>query len=364
MKLALLGDIALFGNMSMSVNKNWKDYFSEVANVLAEMDYVVGNLETPFSVKKKTNGAKSAYICSDVENVGILNHLHINAVSLANNHIFDFGNEGYETTKRVLADNQIEWFGAEGKSLKLEIDGCKMAFEGFCCYSSNPLQCVPYGQYGVNEFDIGKAKDLFQHHQKEGYLPIAAVHAGVEHVNFPSLDTIKASHFLARECPYIYYGHHPHVLQGIERLGDSLVAYSLGNFCFDDVYSSASKQPLIRLSENNRTSCILVIQIENNKVVEHDIIPVYIGHGCLKVGEGTAKEDMVRYSSSIVERKDNNYEAMRNGLIANYIAGRKQSRNLIWYLKRLRPRYYQILKNAKKNKENYNRCVSQYLKTK
>ena len=115
MKIALLGDIALFGRLSYKSSQDIDYYFEEVSSFLETMDYVVGNLETPFSVKKKTSGAKSAYIYSDVENIKILKSLHIKAVSLANNHMFDFGKEGYEVTKRLLNENGIEWFGTEGK---------------------------------------------------------------------------------------------------------------------------------------------------------------------------------------------------------------------------------------------------------
>lgn len=362
MKIALLGDIALFGNMSISKNKDWKAYFSKVKDLLSGMDYVVGNLETPFSIKKKTNGAKSAYICSDVENIEILKYLNINAVTLANNHIFDFGNEGYETTKKVLEENGIKWFGTEGKEESLDIDGNKLAFLGFCCYSANPLQCVPYGQYGVNELDLSKAKERICETNKHGYLPIVAIHAGVEHVNYPSLDTVKIAKMLSDICPLIYYGHHPHVVQGIEEYKQSLIAYSLGNFCFDDVYSSVSNQPLITLSDNNRSSCILVVEIENSQIVTWQTIPVYIGKQNMEVGHGATKEKIEDYTRTISQMAESEYVAMRNKLISDYIVGRKQNRNLVWYLKRMRPRYYRILKNAKKNKENYNRCVSQYIK--
>ena len=255
MKIALLGDMAFFGKMSSKENPKCDEFFSDISLFLKDCDFIVGNLETPFSEKKKSHGAKSAYICSDSVNVSILKQLHVNAVCLANNHMFDFGKEGYETTKRVLEENGIDFFGAEGKELYLEHEDCKIAFSGFCCYSSNPLQCVGYGEYGVNEYNVRKVQQVLERNSEQGYFNIVAVHAGVEHVNYPSLDHIKAARLLSKVCPYIYYGHHPHVLQGVEETNGSLLAYSLGNFCFDDVYSSASKKPLIRLSDNNRTSC-------------------------------------------------------------------------------------------------------------
>ena len=127
MRIALLGDIALFGCCSRP------DYFNSIEGYLSSFDYVVGNLETPFSLKRKTFGAKSAYICADPRFVSILKQLHINAVTLANNHMFDYGKEGYELTKKLLEDNGIAWFGSEGRELQLELSGNRIAFAGYCC---------------------------------------------------------------------------------------------------------------------------------------------------------------------------------------------------------------------------------------
>lgn len=362
MKLALLGDIALFGNLSYKNNPDLDAYFSAVADYLATMDYVVGNLETPFSVKKKPNGAKSAYICSDVENVKALKQLHVNAVTLANNHVFDYGKEGYELTKNLLDENGIEFFGSEGKELFKEIEGNKLAFSGFCCYSTNPLQCVKYGEYGVNEFNVRNAEDILLRNQSNGFLNVVAVHAGTEHVNYPSLDTIDVAHRLSAKCPMIYYGHHPHVSQGVERMDQSLVAYSLGNFCFDDVYSSASEKPLIELSENNRSSFILEVTIEDNSIVSYKIVPIYIGKDKMSIGDkGTSEEKIDEYTDAIQQMPREKYAVNRQMSINSYIGQRKAKRDVMWYLKRLRPRYVSILLNAKRNAKKYNQSVKKYL---
>lgn len=361
MRLALLGDIALFGRLSYRNSDDINYYFEDVANLLGTMDYVVGNLETPFSVKKKTHGAKSAYICSDVENVDILKSLHINAVSLANNHMFDYGKEGYETTKKVLNDSGISWFGAEGKDLNIDIMGNKLAFLGFCCYSTNPLKCVPYGDYGINEYDIPIVESLEVSYSKKGYLPILAIHNGIEHVNYPSIDSINAARHFADIAPCVFYGHHPHVVQGIERRGDSLIAYSLGNFCFDDVYTSVSKEPLISLSENNRSSCILVVTIEKSKIVSYETIPIYIGRDKMTLGQGATPEIITKYTDAIYEMNEDDYQRMRSSKLADYISTRKAKRDLMWYIKRLRLRYLRIIINSRNSKINYKRCVSQHI---
>jgi len=361
MKLALLGDIALFGHMSIDGNPDWEKYFSQVASILSQMDYVVGNLETPFSVKKRTYGSKSAYICSEPSNVSILKFLNLNAVTIANNHIFDYGTEGYETTKKILENNGIEWFGAEGKELNVEIDGNKLSFLGFCCYSTNPQKCVPYGEYGVNEFDYASARNLLAEKRERGFLPVLSVHSGIEHVNYPSIDLITIAQELAENEPMIFYGHHPHVVQAIYEYHKALLAYSLGNFCFDDVYSSVSKSPLITLSENNRSTCILVVDIKGNQICSWDIIPVYIGKEHLDLSKGVSHERIAEYLKPITELESSEYTRMRNQLIAEYIAKRREKRDYLWYLKRLRPRYLFILVNSYLNALKYKHCITNNL---
>lgn len=363
MKLILLGDMAFFGKCSLTSNPYAHEYFSEVAERLYQVDYVVGNLETPFSQKKKTHGAKSAYICSDVENVELLKMLHVKAVTLANNHMFDYGKEGYETTKRVLSENNIEFFGTEGESLNVDFDDNHLTFEGFCCYSANPLQTVSYGGYGVNEYNVPKADSLLSLHEAEGRLSIFAVHAGLEHVNYPSLDHVKAARKLAQKHHFVYYGHHPHVAQGIEKVNGSLIAYSLGNFCFDDIWSSASKEkPLVELTENNRTSFMLELVIEDNKVEGYNIIPIYIGKDKMSVGKGTTLEMLNDFTDTLNNTPAVEYERMRMSALNEREQERKKARNLNWYLRRLKPRYFMMIINAAINARRYSHSIKLFIR--
>lgn len=356
MRIALLGDIALFGHCTSS------DYFKEIAEYLAGFDYVIGNLETPFSAAKKTHGAKSAYICADSQSVSILKQLHINAVTLANNHMFDYGKEGYELTKKLLDNNGIEWFGSEGKELQLELYGNKIAFAGYCCYTTNPLCCVKYGDYGVNAYNFVNAKEFITKKTSDGFLPVIAVHAGLEHVNYPSLEHVRAARQLASAGSYIYYGHHPHVIQGVEEYHGSLIAHSLGNFCFDDVYTDNSSTPLVELTDNNRTGMILELTVKNNKIESwREQLLLISGEG--GIGLMNNNDTIIEYNACLVdcENQVSKYTEKRNQIISKRISERKTKRNIIWYLKRLRLRYVQILVNAKLNSKNFNSCVKQYI---
>lgn len=361
MKIALLGDTAFYGKYSVK-NKIVYDYFSDVAAKLKGYDYVICNLETPFcSSDCEPFGSKSAYIHSEEDNVKLLSFLNINVVSLANNHMYDFGFKGYENTKRILSENQIEYFGIENKQIKIEKDGSKIALSGYCCYSTNGVGYFdPKKKVGVNVLDAFQVEKIMIENDNNGYLNIVSIHAGQEHVNYPNFDHVEMARKFSRKVPYIYYGHHPHVIQGIEEINDSLIAYSLGNFCFDDVYTKKSKEPLIKQSENNKKSIIIGLEIIQNKLVNYEIIPLYAGERKLEIKSNNDEiEEINEYSSSLKLNKDS-YKRLRNILIAKYINERKSKRDLNWYLKRLNMTSIGIILKAKQNRLLYDKCVVEY----
>ena len=363
MRIALLGDMAFFGSYSLTQNRKLKDNLKEISDYLGGFDYVVGNLETPFSQLKKTSGAKSAYICADKKNVELLKLLHIDAVTLANNHMFDFGDEGYELTKKLLKEAGIEWFGTEGKDLLVDKAGGRVAFSGYCCYTSNPLKCVKKGQYGVDAYNLIDAEAFIGGRESKGYLPVLAVHAGLEHVNYPSLDHVRAARKFTKSGKYVYYGHHPHVVQGIELHNGSLIAHSLGNFCFDDVYTNTSKTtPLIKLTENNRTGMILELTVEGNQLVDWREQAIHIGEDG-KISLIDADSSFKEYNEAVISCENNaeEYTARRNAILKSRISERKAKRDMLWYLKRLRPRYVRLVLDMRRNQKLYNENVKQFL---
>ena len=307
MKIALLGDIAPFG--TFDVAKWGEDQWSgitRIADYLRQFDYVICNLECPFSIKKKRAGAKSAYLCCNPENIRLLKFLHITHVNIANNHIFDYGKEGYELTKHLLEKNDIEWFGGEGRSIKICDEKNSVAF-------------------------------------KEDYIfPILSIHAGAEHVNLPDITNIEVARYFADISSYVYYGHHPHVVQGIEFYQSSLIAHSLGNFIFDDIYDKSGRCQL-ELTTNNRASCILEILLEDNVIKSYKVLPVIIGKGSLDFQPNPIiSPEMVSYKDAIAESIID-YQTNRQKIIISRINQRKATRNVMWYIDHLRWRYIQLV---------------------
>lgn len=356
MKIALVGDIALYGKYS-TCNKSIFKYLDSIKEVLSQCDYVIGNLETPFAEDKTRHyGHKSAYIKASPDNVSILKHLGINAVCLANNHTFDYGKVSFELTKQILKDNNIEYFGIDSKKeIIKDIDNNKIVVCGYCCYSTNPQGC---GINGINEYNYANVANELKKYYHNGYNIIMSVHAGQEHVNYPNIDHINIAHLLTKDASFVYYGHHPHVLQGFEEYNNSLIYYSLGNFCFDDVYTKKSKEPLIKMSDNNKSSIIVILEYDNNNLVSHKEIPIYDAQIIME-----KSVEICRNISTYNDRLtviDEEYRTMRNKLLNEYISSRKSKRDIQWYLKRLNYSSIKQILNARNNYKLYCDNVKRY----
>ncbi|MBO6251889.1 MAG: CapA family protein [Muribaculaceae bacterium] len=356
MKIALLGDIALIGRFSQR-SILAKGYFSELIKLLAEVDIIIGNLESPFVTDQQPYGAKSAHIGTQLDNIEILKSLGVNFLNLANNHIFDFGRSSYELTKSLLDESGIGFFGTEEKNIIVEKSGEKLQLFGFCCYSTNPL-CI--GKHGVNKLNINSVKSALKQATQNKYLPILSIHTGEEHVNYPNVDYIKWARALSCNYNYILYGHHPHVVQGWESVNRSLLLYSLGNFCFDDIYTSKSSKPLVKLSDNNKRGAIAIIEINKGAIVNYRILPIYMGQEQMTISKND-DNPFKNFSDSLNFSDELEYSSMRSNLIHEYISSRKSLRDFEWYIKRFNITSVKMILNAKRNAYLYKKNVKNIL---
>lgn len=357
MKIALLGDAAFYGKFCL-IDGSPKLYLEKTSALLRTFDYVVLNLETPFALSNaKQYGSKSAYIKSNPVNVDLLKYLGVNAVCLANNHMFDFGYESYELTKKILTDNGIHYFGVENKDLKIDVLGNKIAFSGYCCYSTNPINA---SMKGVNVLDYQVVERKLKEDQSMRFASILSIHAGQEHVNYPNYDHIEMARKLSNISPFVYYGHHPHVLQGLEEYNESLFAYSLGNFCFDDVYTDKSSNPLVKMSDNNKESAILSIEFQDSKLTGYEIIPLYDAQVTDEEQEKQLLQKITEYSNQLQEDKKV-YIEKRAYLLNTYIQSRKSKRDFNWYLKRLNINSVKMIINSYQNNKKYRESILNHI---
>ena len=351
MKIALLGDIALFGDNTVE-NKTIKEKFASIKAVLTKCDYIVGNLESPLTRCKHTIGGKSAYLKGAPDNVAILKYLGVSHVTLANNHMYDYRLQGLKETIKVLGENGIEWYGINGKSARISSQRNEITLLGYCCYSTNAK-----GMGVINVLDPAQIEQELENNKSA--LQIVSLHWGEEHVHFPNYDHIKVSRKLCKDREIIIHGHHPHVIQGIEEIEKSIVLYSQGNFCFDDVYTKKSADPLISLSEDNQESFVFILDIHESQINGYEIIPFSFQKGVYEIAP-IVKDKILKWSEAL-KIKENEYKKKRHSDLTKYIEGRKSLRNLEWYIKRLNFDSLKMIISARNNKQKYNEIVRRYI---
>lgn len=344
MKIALLGDIALFGKFS--VKNDYNNRLKTVAEILKDCDVVIANLETPLTNNNVTIGGRSAYIKGTPEDVEILKYLNVTHVTLANNHIFDYCEKGVEDTINTLEKNGISSFGVFGKN---QIINENIILRGYCCFSTNG-RCITEDESMINGLTYSKLVNNLEYDKAQKYLSILSIHWGIEHVHYPSIEHIKLIRQLSKSYNFIVHGHHPHVIQGYEISNNALINYSLGNFCFDDVYTSKSSRPLIKLSKDNKLTYIMVLKVEGNRIIEYKIIPVSFNDETYRLCQ--LSEIGIEQYSSFLGKELNVIEAERIKEFNDYITRHKKERNLEWYIKRLnfesiRIIYYELLSKNK-----------------
>ncbi len=339
MKIAFLGDIALIGKYDLTKNPNVRDRLQVLSERLAEYDYVVGNLESPLTNIDKTMVCKSMHLKTPIINVELLKYLNVNAVSLANNHLYDYGEKGLLDTIRVLDSNGIEWFGANSKYILKEINGQKFCLSGFCCYSTNAAGYMRNGKnQGINLLSYDNIINQLEIDKKNGAFSIMSFHWGDEHTNYPKYEHLCLAKKIANNKDVLIIGHHPHIIQGVEKINNSVVAYSLGNFLFDDCVSITGSFKL-KQNANNKKSFIFEVEIVNGSIVEEKF------HGFKDENDGFVFFDIERELNDITEPLNNlkdidKYEHMRRNQINRVIQDKFGKHGFKWLISRLN--YYSL----------------------
>lgn len=339
MKIAFLGDIALIGKYDLTRNPNARDRLKVLSKKLAEYDYVVGNLESPLTNKNKTMVCKSMHLKTHTINVELLKYLNVNAVSLANNHVYDFGKKGLEDTIKVLNHNGIEWFGANSKFILKEISGEKFCLSGFCCYSTNATGYIKNRKNeGINLLSYDNIISQLNIDKKNKTFSIMSFHWGEEHTNYPKYEHLCLAEKIAKKKDVLIIGHHPHIIQGVQKKYNSVVAYSLGNFLFDDCVSITGSFN-VKQTANNKKSFIFEVEIENGSIVKQK------SHGFIDEENGFVffdiESELNEISKPLYEIKNiAGYKQIRRNQINRVIRDKFGKHDFKWLISRLN--YYSI----------------------
>lgn len=194
-------------------------FFEKVKHVFEADDITLINLECVFS-DATARTEKAFNFKGDLSYTGILTSSSVEACTLGNNHIIDYGTEGEEDTMQALTDANIAYAYNDTVAYYTTEEGLVVAVVSARVTASTMSHEV-YLHDGVAE-----AKE------KGADLVIACCHWGIEGDYYPTDFQQELAHELIDEGADLIIGHHPHVLQGVEEYKGKIILYSLGNFSF------------------------------------------------------------------------------------------------------------------------------------
>ncbi|MCF7906655.1 CapA family protein [Patescibacteria group bacterium] len=250
-----VGDIMLSRMVDYKMKENSDllyDYpYSDIKDLI-DADINFANLETPLIDGDPVPSGTMTFR-ADLENASSLKKAGFNLLSLANNHTGNKGETGFLKTFETLENENINFIGAginieESYAGKIiDVSGLKIGFlayvdDMFTHISQKPGIDSP-GSSSMQDSDL--EKDIENIKNKGAEYVIISMHSGHEYHATPNwyqeAFTKEAIDFGAD----LIIGHHPHVIQTVEKYNDKYIFYSLGNFIFDQMWSEETKQGLI-----------------------------------------------------------------------------------------------------------------------
>lgn len=239
-KLTLImgGDALLHASVYNDAKQENGDYdFSSMLKALEDVipkyDLAFYNQETILGGKELGLSTYPAFNSPQEFGDNMLS-LGFNLVSLANNHTLDRGEKAVKSSlaywkdKPALTAGSYESFQTRNAPKILEKNGIKYALLAYT-YGTNGIP-VPKGkEYLVNVYTKAMLENDIRAIREQVDLLIVSMHWGIEYEFEPSAEQKKYARLLADLGVDLVIGTHPHVVQPVEYIGDTLVFYSLGN---------------------------------------------------------------------------------------------------------------------------------------
>lgn len=254
--IAAVGDIYLGGVAEKYIEKNGFSYpFKSVLPLFENCDLVLGNLETPLTnatvpfIKNKTYIFKMHPSYAEILKAG-----RFNVVSIANNHIMDYGNKGLEDTIKALKEKGIEFTGA---GLNLNTDEARRPYivtknniiVAFLSYSSILPErfAADFKKPGVAPSMETLVRNDIRRAKLNADVVVVSIHWGKEYESIPGDAQTYLGHSMIDSGADLVIGHHPHCIQSLEYYKRGAIAYSLGNFAFAS-YNDKAREALLLLA--------------------------------------------------------------------------------------------------------------------
>ncbi|MEN6350226.1 MAG: CapA family protein [Syntrophomonas sp.] len=251
-KFAFIGDLFLGGEFIPYAERHRFDLlkpFEHISNYLSDADILFVNFEGPICSGLNKREDVTAIVSNHPYIIKFFKEFKICVLNLANNHMMDYGSEGLDKTLMLLDSNKLHHIGAGFNDIEADkelIIECKNKNIAFIAYTTDELHvraviaqnekpgCAAY-------LDLNKVVRKIQDLKNKADVVCVSLHWGHEYYQYPSTEQVTIAHTLADAGADYIIGHHPHVIQGMENYKSTLIIYSLGNFFFSPLRSTAGR---------------------------------------------------------------------------------------------------------------------------
>ena len=267
MRIGLFGDVILGEKIRID---------DEITRILNSTDFNICNFEAPFINDSIRNGIKAGLFQKACD-TSLLKKLNVKVVSLANNHIGDFGPRGIERTRSVLKEEGIAFFGA-GRDLEeaskpaiLDINERRVACWGYMLRFFSNRYFANLSKPGIPKLkEEYISRDI---EMTEADIKIVFAHWNQEFEDYPE-PACKELGDSFRSRINLMVGSHPHCLQGRQFFSDFAVYHSLGNFIMpNDHYHHTFLGPY---PGKCYRSMFVVVEIDEDGTLRETLYPVVI----------------------------------------------------------------------------------------
>ncbi|MBN2570799.1 MAG: CapA family protein [Ignavibacteriales bacterium] len=236
-KFLFTGDFCpINGVEKLFLNKEYEKVYGDFLPILKDKDFSISNLECPLTLGQKKLLKAGPNLKANPKCIEGIKYGDFDIVTLANNHLMDYSEQGLNDTINLCKENGIEYVGAANnlneasKIFYIEKNGIKFAILNFC---ENEFGIAKKEQPGVNPlnpitnyYQIKEAKNNADH-------VIIIIHGGIGHYNLPSPERVSMYRLFADFGGTIIISHHSHAISGYEIYNNVPIFYGLGNFLFD-----------------------------------------------------------------------------------------------------------------------------------
>ncbi len=286
--LSAAGDCTLASDIKQPASVNFPTMYSKkgpayflkrVQAVFAKDDLTLVNLEGTLSSRGARVNKKWAFR-GKPSYVKVLQKGSVEAVSFSNNHSYDYGRVSHSDTMSILKEGGIA-YSTETKTGIRKVNGIRVGL-----VSINSIQ----GSYDPVSYLTRAMKNV---KKKKPEVILVSMHSGIEYTQV--IQPIQKT--LARRAidlgADLVVGHHPHVMQGLDRYKGRYIVYSLGNFCFGGNTNPRDKDAFIFQ---------MTFRIKNGSVrrVDPRVVPVrlsgvdYVNNYQPFVSKGQRKSGCIR----------------------------------------------------------------------